>query len=135
MRPRAALAHLDRVVVLTPFDPDVHYQRSLALKRVGQAMRAREQADFARLTHDQQEREVLQERLADSPDDAKLQSQLARWMFAHGYDQEGVSWAKKILIEHPGHPETCLVLADYYERLGQWELAESYKNQGSDRGP
>ncbi len=132
----AALAHLDRVVLLTPFDPDAHYQRSLALKRLGQGDEsAHEGAIFARLSHDQQEREDLEERLAASPNNPNLQSQLARWMFAHGYDEEGVNWAKKILIEHPGHPETCLVLADYYERLGHWELAKSYKNQVSHRPP
>ena len=50
-------------------------------------------------------------------------------MLAHGYDQEGLKWAQKILVEHPGHRETCLVLADYYERIGDWELAKSYRNQ------
>jgi tetratricopeptide (TPR) repeat protein len=128
--PGAALAHLDRVVVLTPFNPDVHYQRSLALKRLGKSDESsQEHAIFAGLSRDQREREELQERLAVSPDDPKLESQLARWMLAHGYDQEGVNWANKILIDHPGHPETCLVLADYYERLGRWEVAKSYKGQ------
>jgi thioredoxin-like negative regulator of GroEL len=130
-----ALAHLDRAVSLAPFDRDAHYQRSLALKRLGQADESsREQAIFARLTHDQEEREALQERLDASPDDENLQSQLASWMLAHGYDQEGLKWAQKILLEHPGHRETCVVLADYYERIGDWELAKNYRNQVSHRG-
>ncbi len=90
---------------------------------------ARERELFERLSRDQHECEALQERLDASPNNPNLQSQLARWMFAHGYDQEGVNWSKKILIEHPGHLETCRALADYYKRLGRGELAKSYRNQ------
>jgi hypothetical protein len=35
--------------------------------------------------------------------------------------------------EDPGHRETCLALADYYERIGDWELGDSYKNQVTHR--
>ena len=88
-----------------------------------------------RLTRDQQEREELQDRLDASPNDPHLQSRLARWMLAHGYDEEGVKWATKILIDHPGYRETCLVLADYYERIGDWETAKSYRDQVGHRRP
>ena len=126
-----ALAHLDRAVQLAPFDRDAHYQRSLALKRLGQGEESsRELAIFIRLTRDQEEREDLQERLDAAPNDPKLQSRLARWMLAHGYDQEGLKWARKILLEHPGHLETCLVLAEYYDRIGDLEKASYYRDQG-----
>ena len=122
--------------MLAPFDRDAHYQRSLALKRLGKSEEsAREQATFARLTRDQEEREDIQDRLNVAPDNPGLQSRLARWMLAHGYDQEGLKWARKILIEHPGHSETCLALAEYYERIGNWELATSFKNQVLHRLP
>ncbi len=125
-----ALAHLDRAIALAPFERDAHYQRSLALKRLGRGDESsREQAIFTRLTRDQEERENLQERLDASPDDPNLQTQLARWMLTHGYDQEGVKWARKILVEHPGHRETCLILAEYYERIGEWDQARSYKDR------
>ena len=64
-----------------------------------------------------------------SPHDEHLQTELARWMLAHGYDKEGEKWARKVLGEHPGNPETCLLLADYHERLGQWDLAQYYRAQ------
>jgi tetratricopeptide (TPR) repeat protein len=132
----AAIVHLDRAVALVPFDPETHYQRSLALKRLGKGEEAaREYATFTRQSGEQREREDLQERLADWPDNPELASQLARWMFTHGYDQEGVTWAKKILIDHPGHPETCQLLVDYYERLGQSALAEAFRKQASSRRP
>lgn len=132
--PAAALAHFDRAALATPFDPAVHYQRSIALKRLGKDDEsAREQAEFARLTRDRRDLEDLQARLADSPGDARLQTQLARWMFEHGYELEGVNWAKKVLLDHPGQPETCLLLAAYFERVGNWDQARFYKAQAGRR--
>jgi Flp pilus assembly protein TadD len=132
--PAAALAHLDRAVAKTPFDPPVHYQRSLALKRLGRDEEsARERVEFTRLTDDRRALEDLQARLADAPTDAHLQSEIARWMFGHGFEKEGVQWARKVLIDHPGHPETCALLAGYYDRLGDWQQARLYKAQAGRR--
>jgi predicted Zn-dependent protease len=128
--PGAALLHLDRALALTPFDPPVHYQRSLALKRLGRdGESARAQAEFARLTKDRADLEDLQARLAESPADARLQAGIARWMFGHGFETEGVRWAKKVLVDHPGDPEICLLLASYYEQLGDWSQARLYRTQ------
>ncbi len=128
--PAAALAHLDRTLAKTPFDPPVHYQRSLALKRLGRDDEsAREHAEFTRLTADRRALDDLQARLADSPTDAHLQAEIARWMFGHGFESEGVRWARKVLIDHPGHAETCLLLSGYYDRLGDWQQAQLYKAQ------
>ncbi|HEY2156266.1 MAG TPA: tetratricopeptide repeat protein [Isosphaeraceae bacterium] len=132
--PAAALAHLDRAVAKTPFDPPVHYQRSLALKRLGRDDEsARERAEFTRLTNDRRALEDLQADLARSPTDARLQSEIARWMFGHGFEKEGVQWARKVLVDHPGHVETCLLLAGYYDRLGDWQQAQLYKAQAGRR--
>ncbi len=132
--PAAALAHLDRAAAKTPFDPPVHYQRSLALKRLGRDDEsARERAEFNRLTSDRRALEDLQARLAEAPTDAHLQSEIARWMFGHGFEKEGVQWARKVLIDHPGYPETCLLLAGYYEGLGDWQQAQAYKAQAGRR--
>ena len=86
---------------------------------------------FTRLQQGHRELEDLQERLAESPKDPHLQSQIARWMFSNGYDAEAVQWSRKILTDTPGHPETCLLLADYYHRLGQPERANLYRQQVS----
>ena len=67
--------------------------------------------------------------MADAPTDAHLQSEIARWMFAHGFEKEGVQWSRKVLIDHPGHAATCTLLADYFERLGDWQQAQLYKAQ------
>ena len=126
----AALGHLDRAVAVLPHDPALHYSRRLALTRLGRLDEAKqEQQVMDRLKADLDRMNELQARLAGSPHDAHLQTELARWMLAHGYDKEGEKWARKVLGEHPGNPETCLLLADYHERLGQWERAQYYRAQ------
>jgi Flp pilus assembly protein TadD len=130
----SALFHLDRAAALTPFDPPVHYQRSLVLKRLGRdAESTQEHATFTRLTKDRELLDDLRARLAASPDDATLQAAIAHWMFRHGFDQEGVRWSRKILDDHPAHPETCQLLASYYERIGDWRQAEFFKTQAARR--
>jgi hypothetical protein len=52
-------------------------------------------------------------------------------MFSNGYDAEAVLWSNKILSDTPAHPETCLLLADYYHHLGQLERANLYRQQVS----
>ncbi|MDR3637521.1 MAG: tetratricopeptide repeat protein [Isosphaeraceae bacterium] len=124
----AALAHLDRAIARSPSDPAAHYQRSLALKRLARDDEAsREQDTFNRLQRDRRQLEDLQERLGETPGDVSLQARVARWMFEHAYDDEAVKWCGKILTDRPGHPETCVLLADYYSRHGQPEKAAAVR--------
>jgi predicted Zn-dependent protease len=126
----ATLKHLDAVIERKPYDPAVRYTRKLVLVRLKRIDDANaEQLAIDRLNADLDHMNDIQTRLADAPHDARLQSALAHWMFAHGYDQEGINWAKKILIETPGHPETCALLARYYDSQGQRDLASEYRNQ------
>jgi len=130
--PAAALARFDRAAARAPFDPAPHYQRSLVLKRLGRAEEsARAQATFARLRQDRRRLDDLQERLAAAPSDPRLQSQVCAWMFDHGYDAEALQWSRKILTDAPGHPETCRLLADYYDRHGDPASAAPFRLQAA----
>jgi tetratricopeptide (TPR) repeat protein len=125
-----ALAHLDRAIALRPYDPAPRYNRRLALIRLGRTDEARkEQEAIDLLKADLDRMNDLQDRLNKSPNDANLQSKLALWMLTHGYDQEGLKWAGKILTDHPGHRETCQLLARYYEQKGNLGLAVYYQSQ------
>ena len=128
--PASALADLERAAELTPFDPVAQYQRSLALGRLGRrAEAAAAHRTFNALQQAREELEELQQDLAASPKDPDLQCRVARWMFEHGYDDEALLWSRRILVDTPGHPETCRLLADYYERHGQFERAREYREQ------
>jgi hypothetical protein len=50
-------------------------------------------------------------------------------MLEHGHDEEGLRWARMILRDHPGHPETNRLMAAYYERRGNPGLANFYRLQ------
>lgn len=125
---RSALIHLDRAIALRPFDPAPRYSRRIALNRLGRADEARaEQEALDRLKADLDGMESIQSRLNKSPDDVKLQCGLATWMFAHGFDQEGLKWSRKILADHPGHRETRALLSGYYEKQGNEQQASYYR--------
>ena len=129
-----ALPHLDKAIALRPFDPDPRYSRVLVLKRLRRPDDARrEQAALERLKADLDQMEATRERLGASPNDLGLQVKLARWMFSHGFDQEGLKWAGKILADHPGDRETCSMLADYHEKHGNHDLAGSYRSRVTAR--
>ena len=102
------------------------------LSRLGRSDEARkEQGTLDRLKADLDQMNDIRVRLSKSPDDASLQSRLALWMFSHGFEQEGLKWAGKILNDHPGHRETCFLLAEYHEKQGNHELALYYRTQMS----
>ncbi len=125
-----ALGHLDRAIALRPFDPAPRHNRRIALGRLGRPAEARqEQEAMDLLKVDLDGMDALRERIDASPDDAGIQARLARWMFAHGYDQEGLKWAEKILNEHPGHRETCSLLVSDYETRGNHEQAAYYQSR------
>ncbi len=127
-----ALVHLDKAISLKPYDPAPRYNRRLALLRLGRADDARKEQEAIDLVKSDLDRmNGLRERLDRSPNDASLQCRLAFWMLTHGFDQEGLKWAAKILTDHPGHRETCQLLARYHEQKGHTELAAYYQSESS----
>ena len=127
----AALKHLDLSINLRPYEPAAHYSRKMVLTRLGRGDEAvAEQRAIDGLKADLDGMETLQAQLVKSPKDVALQHRLAFWMFAHGFDAEGVKWAQKILIDHPRHRETCALLADYFERRGDLTSAGRYRAEG-----
>jgi tetratricopeptide (TPR) repeat protein len=128
----AALEHLDRAIALEPYDVGVRYHRSLALARLGRTTEARaEQAFATRLRDDLDQLNKVRKRLVAAPGDRSSQLEVARWMFAHGHDQEGARWAEKILAERPLDPDASRMLADYHDRRGEKGLANGYRLNAS----
>jgi tetratricopeptide (TPR) repeat protein len=123
-----ALRRLDRAVAADPFDPELRYQRSLALARLGR----RGEADAERVRSDQLRREHLEmsqisEQLTDHPTDNTWRYRAARWMIDHGRGEEAAQWARMILRDQPGHPEANRLLAEYHRRRGDLGLANFYQ--------
>ena len=131
----SALAFFDKAIEVDATEPEVHYQRSLVLARLGRTAEARaEQEASVRLRQDKNKLDQLLKDLHRSPNDLQLQFNAARWLFDHGHPEEGLRWTEKILRERPQHPETNRLLADYYEKQGNRGLANFYRVQAGEQG-
>ncbi|MHB1557223.1 MAG: tetratricopeptide repeat protein, partial [Isosphaeraceae bacterium] len=116
----AALGFLDRAVEVDPFDQANRFQRMLVLTRLGRREQAEsERRAVERIRADQQEFQRISDALVASPVDPELRSGMARWLMAHGHEDEAVDWAKLVLADHASDPAMNRLLADYYRRRGQ----------------
>jgi Flp pilus assembly protein TadD len=127
-QPADALTHIERALAIEPFNPDFHYRRALALDRLGKSNEASaERATTDRLRREWSELEEMRRQLLRSPGDRELQSRLAIWLLEHGRDEEGLTWAKKVLDSPSAHAPTAAALARYYEKKGETGLANFYR--------
>jgi Flp pilus assembly protein TadD len=96
---------------------------------------AAERAASARLREELRQLDELKSRLIDRPNDAEIETEIARWMIGHGRGADGARWAEKVVRDHPGHPEANRLLAEYHERAGNAGRANYYRlNAAGDRG-
>jgi len=123
-----ACGRLKAAVAAEPSDPEVRYSYARALTLSGDKARgAEENAVTERLRKEQEQITKLRQSLADRPDDLGLRFEVASWLFAHGHDAEALEWTRLILVQAPGHPPTCRLLADHYARAGNPGLANYYR--------
>ncbi len=123
-----ALDYLDRAVEADPFDHSNRFQRMIILTRLGKKVQAdAELRILERIRKDQEEFARIRDGLLASPQDAGLRSEAARWLMAHGHEEEAIDWAKLILAAEPSHPAMNRLLADYYRRRGQLGLANFHE--------
>lgn len=128
--PRAALELLDKAIAADPHDPEPHYRRGQALERLGRRDEA--EAAFAerrRLQKEQEQIEKIRKGLVRDPGNGQLMAEAAAWLLGHGYDEQGLEWAKKTLAARPDHAPTLKLLADHYQKAGNAALANFYRSQ------
>ncbi len=114
-RPRDASACLDRALKVDPYDTESLYARSRARAASGDQAGASQDLElFKRYERDHAELLALRGSLMAQPGNNELRSRVARWMFAHGRDDEGLGWASAVLASDPGHRATNQLLADHY---------------------
>jgi tetratricopeptide (TPR) repeat protein len=129
-----ALELFDKAVALDSAEPEVHFQRSVILGRLGRHQEAqKERDDAARLRKQRDELASLLKELNQSPGDVRLQYAAARWLWDHGHPEEAVQWAMNIVREHPRHAEANRLLASYHEKQGNQGLANFYRAQAEEK--
>jgi tetratricopeptide (TPR) repeat protein len=129
-----ALKFLDLALKVDPFDSANHYQRMLALTRLGRRAEARlEQQTVERLQKEQEQFAEIGRKLRASPLSITLRAQAACWLMEHGHEGEALEWANLVLQSDPAHPAMNRLLADYYRREGQVGLANLHEAHAADR--
>jgi tetratricopeptide (TPR) repeat protein len=127
-----ALALLDRAVKLDAFDTEVLYNRSQALARLGRLDESK--IDLKKMTKLKEEQAwvlSLRDKIVDNPDNLRLRYELAKWMFDHGRDEQGLRWAEHVLAVQPNFEPAILLVADYYRRKGDIGLEHYYRTRAS----
>lgn len=126
----AALERLNRAVNADANDTEALYARQLTLARLGRTVEA--DADKSRLEKlkDEQARLLkMRDALAADPNNVPLRCEIARWMFAHGRDDDGKLWAEHILALQPKYEPANRLMEEYYRRTGNIGLANYYQLQ------
>jgi tetratricopeptide (TPR) repeat protein len=121
----------ERLALLTqiePFDHEVRHAYAESLRLAGDDARSRaELAQAARLRKEQDEFAQLKSRLLSGVRDSDTSFQVAKWLFDHGRNEEGLAWSREILRAVPGHAPTHRILAEYYEKHGDAGLANYHR--------
>ena len=129
-RLESGLTFFDQAMSIDAGEPEVHYQRSLVLTRLGRTALAKaEQDTSARLRDEREHIQKLLNEMLGAPGDLDHQYDAARWLFEHGHPEEGLRWTEKSLRDQPRHTKTNRLLADYYEKKGSHGLANFYQLQ------
>jgi predicted Zn-dependent protease len=127
-----ARRRLERLSRLDPFDHEISYIYSQALRLAGDAAKAKVEGDRAAKLRKEHEQIVqLRFSIVKDPNDVASRYQVARWMFEHGHADEGLKWAKEILRADPRHAGIHRVLAEYYAGHGDPGLANYHRTMAS----
>ncbi len=127
---QAALALLDQAVKSAPLDVDSLYNQLLALTRLGRKQEAEQvRRRVTQLREDQLAVVRIRDRLIADPDNNDIRCEMARWMLAHGREDESIRWLRSILASRPGHPEATRILVEYHQKRGEIGLANYYRSR------
>ncbi len=127
-----AIASLERLITIDPFDHEVRYSYAQALKLAGESERAaRELEQAGRLRKEHEELVSLRTVLIKDPSNVGVRFKVAQWMFGHGHEDEGMKWTTEILRAEPRHVPTHKLLADYYTKRGDAGLANYHRAMAS----
>jgi tetratricopeptide (TPR) repeat protein len=131
-----ALAVLDQALAIDDSEPELHYQRSLALARLDRHAEAEaERQRTAQLRAEHAEIGKILSDLHAHPDDVQRKLDAARWLFSHNHPEEAIRWALVILADDPRQREANMLMADYYDQRGDTGLANFYRLRLADPQP
>jgi tetratricopeptide (TPR) repeat protein len=128
LRPDLADPWLRKAVELSPYDFPAVFNFTQCLSRLGKKDELRRwQERLKEIDDDQVRMAKLVRRIMQAPQDASARCEVGKIFLKIGFDQDGLRWLFSALQEDPRHRTTNEVLARYYRRKGQPELAARYE--------
>jgi Flp pilus assembly protein TadD len=135
-KPEEAEPFLRRAVGSKTQDLAAGYNLYLCLQRLGRENEAKEQYQ----RHKELEAETnrlrqLMRDYQDRPRDADLLHEIGALYLSTGnsdFELTGLSWLRRALEVNPRHKKTCILLADFYQKKGMYELAGRLRKLAQD---
>lgn len=125
----AAVRLLSRAVELDPGSLPARNKLALALRRVGKAAEADEQAAAIRQLEADSERvaELARGALRANPNDPNIHREIGLIALRGGQTREALRWFRSALAADPNHTPTHLTLAGVYKELGNPALEAKHR--------
>jgi tetratricopeptide (TPR) repeat protein len=123
-----AIEALTQALALLPGESQVHHALGAALARAGRTREAQYHHDRLReIRRDYERINHVTRRLMDEPRNADLRCEAGEILIRQGLSREGVDWVLTALKCNPRHRKSHQVLADYYAKAGNQELAAEHR--------
>ncbi len=134
--PAAAEGWLRRAVAAAPFSAQANFALAQCLHRQGKDEEARRyEAAHDRIVSDGKLLEEVKVRVGKSPSDPAPRVEAGRICLRSGKEREGLRWLLSALRQAPRDGPAHAVLAEYYERAGQRDLAARHRRQAGPPAP
>ena len=129
----AAESWLREAVALAPGDHETRYQFVQCLRREGRAEEAQQQEQkLKRLEIDLRRiSEIANARMSETPYDPELHAELGAIMLRNGFIEQGLHWLNSALQRDARCSQAHQALAEYYQELGNAEMAERHRRLGA----
>ncbi len=125
-----------RALQISPCDERALYSLYSSLNSQGRQEEARQIQDrLAQARKDSQFLSRALSQLAQSPNDLALRQQIGETYLRLGIPGEAMAWFTGILDYDPRHRPTLQILADYFARNGNADLAAEYRRRLDLAGP
>lgn len=127
-RPADAVQEAEQLAREWPEDLETIYTLAQALRAAGRPQKAEMHFErYAELAHVLAELEQLKTAVNANPGDPQLRYELGCLLLRHVSREDGVAYLQSVLLYEPQHAEAHQVLADYYLRCGDTDIAARHQ--------
>ncbi|MEZ6108109.1 MAG: tetratricopeptide repeat protein [Pirellulaceae bacterium] len=124
---------LEQAFRTAPPNGELCHMMGTVLSLTGDTERAQVFMDQAAGFRDRHDRiQDLTKQLIDEPDRDDLRLEVAELMFRDGQEEPGAMWLLTILKNNPDHLPSHRLLAAYYQRIGQPQVAAVHRKKAAE---